>query len=44
MDYAFGKGSPLRGLVATFRYSWLTQPGLPTATDLRAYLNYVVPF
>ena len=44
-DYAFPKGTPLEGLVATFRYSWLHQDGSPqTAPQLRAYLNYDVRF
>jgi predicted porin len=44
-DYAFAKGTMLDGLVATFRYSWLTQVGSPqTQTDLRAILNYGVRF
>ncbi len=45
IDYAFGKGTLLEGLVATLRYSWLHQEGSPqTATQLRAYLNYSVRF
>jgi predicted porin len=45
VDYAFPKGSPLEGLVATFRYSWLAQDGAAqTGTQLRAYLNYAVRF
>lgn len=45
VDYAFGKGTILEGLVATFRYSWLHQDGSPqTATQLRAYLNYAIRF
>ena len=44
VDYAFGKGTILEGLVATFRYAWLHQEGSPTATELRAYLNYAVRF
>jgi hypothetical protein len=45
VDYAFGKGTILDGLVATFRYSWLHQDGSPqTQTQLRAYLNYAVGF
>lgn len=44
VDYAFAKTSILRNLVLTFRYSWLSQSGSPTATELRAYANYVVPF
>jgi hypothetical protein len=45
VDYAFGKGTILEGLVATFRYSWLHQDGSPqTQTQLRAYLNYAVGF
>jgi hypothetical protein len=45
VDYAFGKGTMLEGLVATFRYSWLHQDGSPqTQTQLRAYLNYAVGF
>jgi len=45
VDYAFAKGSPLAGLTATFRYSWLHQDGAQqTATQLRAYLNYAVRF
>jgi outer membrane porin, OprD family len=44
-DYAFAKGTVLEGLIATFRASWLHQNGSPqTATELRAYLNYVVRF
>ena len=44
-DYAFGKGTLLEGLVATFRYSWQHQDGSPqTATQLRAYINYAVRF
>ena len=43
-DYAIAKESPLKGLVATFRYSWLRQQGSPTATELRAILNYAVGF
>lgn len=44
-DYAFGKGTILEGLVATFRYSWLRQDGSPqTQTQLRAYVNYAVRF
>jgi len=44
VDYAFAKDSALRGLSATLRYSWLHQSGSPTATQLRAYLNYEVTF
>jgi hypothetical protein len=45
VDYAFPKGSPLDGLSATFRYSWLQQDGAPqTGTQLRAYVNYAVRF
>jgi hypothetical protein len=45
VDYAIGKGTPLEGLVATLRYSWLQQDGSPqTATQLRAYINYAVKF
>jgi hypothetical protein len=45
VDYAFGKGTFLDGLVATFRYSWLQQDGSPqTQTQLRAYINYAVRF
>jgi hypothetical protein len=45
VDYAFPKGSPLEGLVATFRHSWLHQDGAAqTGTQLRAYLNYAVRF
>ncbi len=45
VDYAFRKGSPLAGLSATFRYSWLRQDGAAqTGTQLRAYLNYAVRF
>lgn len=45
IDYAFGKGTILEGLVATFRYSWLHQDGSPqTATQLRAYINYPIRF
>ena len=45
VDYAFGKGTILEGLVATFRYAWLHQDGAPqTQTQLRAYLNYAVRF
>ena len=45
VDYAFGKGTLLEGLVATFRYSWEHQDGSPqTATQLRAYINYAVRF
>jgi len=45
VDYAIGKGTPLEGLVATVRYSWLHQDGSPqTATQLRAYINYPVRF
>lgn len=45
VDYAFAKGSPLEGLVATFRYSWLREDGATqTGTQLRAYLNYAVRF
>jgi outer membrane porin, OprD family len=44
-DYAFAKGTVLEGLIATLRASWLHQNGSPqTATELRAYLNYVVRF
>jgi hypothetical protein len=44
-DYAFGKGTILEGLVATFRYAWLHQDGSPqTQTQLRAILNYAVRF
>ncbi|MFI4929268.1 MAG: OprD family outer membrane porin [Burkholderiales bacterium] len=44
-DYAFAKGTALEGLVATLKYSWLHQSGSPqTAPQLRAYLNYAVPF
>jgi hypothetical protein len=45
VDYAFGKGTILEGLVATFRYSWLHEDGSPqTATQLRAYVNYEFRF
>jgi hypothetical protein len=45
VDYAFPKGSPLEGLSATFRYSWLHQDeAQQTGTQLRAYLNYAVRF
>ena len=45
LDYAFPKGHVLEGFSATFRYSWLHQDGgSPTATQLRAYLNYEIPF
>jgi hypothetical protein len=45
VDYAFGKGTLLEGLVATFRYAWLQQDGSPqTQTQLRAILNYAVRF
>lgn len=45
LDYAFAKGTPLAGLVATFRYAWAHQDGAPQrGNQLRAYLNYVVPF
>jgi hypothetical protein len=45
VDYAFGKGTILEGLVATVRYAWLHQDGSPqTQTQLRAYLNYAVNF
>jgi len=45
LDYAFPKNSVLTGLTATLRYSWLRQDGAPqTGTQLRAYLNYDVPF
>ncbi len=45
VDYAFAKGTFLEGLVATFRYAWTHQDGaLQNGTQLRAYLNYVVPF
>lgn len=44
VDYAFAKGSSLNGLVFTFRYSWLRQEGSPLAPELRAILNYAVPF
>lgn len=45
VDYAFPKGSPLEGLSATFRYSWLHQDGAAqTGTQLRVYLNYAVRF
>lgn len=45
VDYAFGKGTLLEGLVATFRYSWLHQDGSPQiATQLRAYVNYEFRF
>ena len=45
VDYAFGKGTLLEGLVATFRYGWLHQDGSPqTQTQLRAILNYAVRF
>ena len=45
VDYAFPKGSPLEGLSATIRYSWLDQDGAAqTGTQLRAYLNYAVRF
>jgi len=43
-DYAFGKGTMLEGLIATFRYSWLRQEGLPMNTQLRAIINYAVRF
>jgi predicted porin len=43
-DYAFAKETPLKGLVATLRGSWLHQDGSPTAFQLRAILNYAVPF
>jgi len=44
-DYAFPRDTPLAGLVATVRYSWLRQDGeLQTAPQLRVYLNYAVPF
>jgi hypothetical protein len=43
--YAFAKGSPLAGLSAAFRYSWLHEDGAAqTGTQLRAYLNYAVRF
>ena len=45
VDYAIGKGTPLAGLIATLRYSWLHQDGsLQTATQLRAYINYAIRF
>jgi hypothetical protein len=45
LDYGFAKGSPLQGLRATLRYSWLRQDGAAqTGTQLRAYLNYDVRF
>jgi hypothetical protein len=45
VDYAFPKGSPLEGLSATIRYSWLDQNGAAqTGTQLRAYVNYAVRF
>jgi hypothetical protein len=45
VDYAIGKGTPLEGLIATLRYSWLHQDGsLQTATQLRAYINYAIRF
>jgi hypothetical protein len=46
VDYAFPFPAThvLHGLSATFRYSWLRQDGSPTATQLRAYINYEVPF
>jgi hypothetical protein len=45
IDYAFGKGTALEGLSATFRYSWLRQDGAAqTGTQLRAYVNYAVKF
>jgi outer membrane porin, OprD family len=44
VDYAIAKASPLAGLIATFRYSWWRQEGYPTATELRAILNYAVTF
>lgn len=44
VNYAFGKGSSLSGLVFTFRYSWLRQTGSPLAPELRAIINYAVPF
>ena len=45
VDWAAPKGSPLEGLGATFRYSWLHQDGAPqTGTQLRAYVNYAVRF
>jgi hypothetical protein len=43
-DYAFGKETPLNGLVATLRGAWLHQDGSPTAFQLRVILNYAVPF
>jgi hypothetical protein len=43
--YAFVKGSPLAGLSAALRASWLAQDGAAqTGTQLRAYVNYAVPF
>ena len=45
VDYAFRKGTPLEGLIATFRYSWLHEDGAAqTGTQLRAILNYAVRF
>ncbi len=44
VDYSVPKGHALQGFSATFRYSWLHQEGSPTATQLRAYLNYEVAF
>jgi outer membrane porin, OprD family len=45
VDYAFAKGTPLEGLVATFRYAWTHQDGAPqNGNQLRAYINYAVPF
>ena len=43
-DYAFGKDTALSGLVATLRGGWLHQEGSPTAFQLRAILNYAIPF
>jgi hypothetical protein len=45
IDYAFPKGSMLKGFSATFRYSWLDQDGaVQIGTQLRAYVNYAVRF
>ena len=45
VEYAFPKTSVLKGLSATFKYSWLREDGAAqTGKQLRAYLNYDVPF
>jgi hypothetical protein len=45
VDYAFGKGTALSGLVATLRYSLLHEDGAAqNANQLRAYLNFPFDF